>query len=53
MKDELQALFRMAIMGRPDAAEKLADFIVDNFEPKKQVETVVVEVKKPTRKKAE
>ena len=54
MKDELQSLFRMAIMGRPDAAEKLADFIIDNFQPKQvEPEIVQVQIDKPKRKKAE
>lgn len=52
-KDELKELFRMAIMGRPDAAEKLADLLGDaiNAQPQKAViELPVVEPKKKTAK---
>jgi hypothetical protein len=52
-KTELKELFRMAIMGRPDAAEKLADLLGDaiNAQPEKAViELPVVEAKKKATK---
>lgn len=52
-KAELKELFRMAIMGRPDAAEKLADLLGDaiNAQPDKAViELPVIDPKKKTAK---
>lgn len=47
-KTELKELFRMAILGRPDAAEKLADMLGDaiNAQPEKAVVELSVEPKK-------
>jgi hypothetical protein len=52
MKEELTQLFRMIAMGRPDAAEKVAEFLSERLEPKKPpiIEVEIPETPKRRKK---
>lgn len=56
MKDEIHRLLKMIAMGRPDAAEPLAELLAGHIAPESPVTTVIIEpmpADKPKRKKAE